>query len=354
MFDDDDDGILTPMPETEPETAEVVESVEGEGQPAGEAGERESADPVVAEASSSPPAEAQQSLFLRTIMDPDADTPAWMEAATAAIEGQEAWTPPTDEEMSLWPIEAQQAMAHVRRSAVAAAPQGAELEQTITTERAEIAAERRALAAERAQVNALGGPLKSFIDKMARPDPAERLADPFSAEGVEQRVQMQVHAALSKFAEGLQRIEGEKLETIRQAEVAHRIEEHNAVVTAYVQQHQADFDDPEIMGQVKRLVQSSMRDVNGIMLPEISVEEAHQLVMSRLSVQDQDEAYQRARETARARARRAGGGQSRIPETPKVLFGPGNDAQLLRWYAQHPEAKERDAREAKAGSTSLM
>jgi len=251
-------------------------------------------------------------------------------------QGLKAW-PISDKEIAELP-EVAKRMVH---NAVAMAKRGSDKWNRVADDtikgRQELEAERRALVAERAQLLNISenAAFKEFFAKFGAKE-GEGAVDPFSERGLELRfgkMAEQLVEAMRAANEGNQ-------EQIREIEAAHQFEQLKTDTIAYIEQHQADFDDPSVMTAIKALKD----ETNG----KLSVSRMHRIVMAELNREVTGDEMEQARRQARQRTRPGSAVQEGHARPPKHVQ---HGAEMGQWYKDHPEEMDQHLRDvARRGS----
>jgi hypothetical protein len=179
------------------------------------------------------------------------------------------------------------------------------------------------------QADALKWVNSEGVAKFIAAKPPGEQPDPDSPEGVEWLIDQGVQKRLAGFIEVIKQAGQERNAAAQQAEVAASRKTREGEISAYMDKHAADFENDTIYQQIHALTKKG-----------IKVEEAHELVTSRLVAADLRKSNQSALDDARARVVRGGSQVRRIPELPKEVRG--NTELESAWYDAHPDALKRD------------
>jgi len=201
------------------------------------------------------------------------------------------------------------------------------------------AAEKRRLASERAKL--LGFGANEQIRKViAGLEPKGRQPDPYSEEGVAWLVNKQTAAILKQFVDAWQSQAEQLQQQVAQEEATVREQAEVEATASYIRQHQDDFDNPVVFERIKGLIEKSKG--------AISVQDAHEFVIGRFAIEQDEQARAQARERARKHIRPGSGKVAGPPPKPKNLDTAGE----LRFYQEFPDALQREYDEAVRRGTS--
>ena len=258
----------------------------------------------------------------------NADELGWYQALSRELEaGGLSSFKVSKDEMTGLPLEAQQLVHNAVQMARRAADKAARKAQDVSQAQETVAQERRQLAAERAQMHefAKHPAFQEFLTELK----PKADADPWSAEGREAEVRGTVGALFQKFIERMASAQSENEKKIAESEQAHQQELRTRELEGYIEKHQADFDDEAVYGEIKGLVER----FRGAAKP-MTAQEAHQMVMRGRAVEDPLVAARRAARTRTGPTN--GSANGRAAEAPEDFIKAG------RFYAENPEALERD------------
>lgn len=165
-----------------------------------------------------------------------------------------------------------------------------------------------------------------------------KAVDPYSPEGIEQRVNQGVAQRLDEFLQALGASRKQQLEQFQQAEAERAKQQQYAEVNAYIAQHE---DLAFVNGQPSetfKAVQSLLAKTRG---PDgqltMTVEEAHTFVRGQQLLLAQQQADPVAASRARARqAARPATASRGVAQMPDGL----SSEQQLQWLERHPEAAD--------------
>jgi hypothetical protein len=257
------------------------------------------------------------------------DQPVWLQELLAELEreGREAHEI-TDEEIAALPVGAQKLVANlVARSR--AAEQALVERQTKAAEReAELAKKQRQVQRERGAAFGWGKKeqIAKFVERLERK--GERDLDPFTEEGVQQRVERTAAKLFQSFFQQLGELEQSEKAAADEAEAEATRTTQLAELQAYAKANPS-FSDPEVYSGIKDLVTRSNY--------QISAQEAHKLVLARLATEREADLEAKALEAARRKVR-PGRSHDNTPLTPK--FERADDE--VEFYEKNPKALQRD------------
>ncbi|HEY6866253.1 MAG TPA: hypothetical protein VI792_03285 [Candidatus Eisenbacteria bacterium] len=332
------DAIVVPDGEGKPAEVDPVEPGDADVDTDVEADEDTETDatpnPVTPKKEKTPPAKSKMQRFL------DGEADARIQTLLDNGDALEL----TDEQWDALPIEAQIAFAAARQRGMAAQAELAKQEQARRT--ADEALKRREQQALEVQADAFKAfrdpKLKEYLDSLVPKGP---LADADTEEGLQQRMDAAFVARQKEWLAKLMEADAAVTKTAEQAKATTKLEAERAELSKYIAQFPEDFaPESESYKEIRELVQASSG--------KITAQRAHELVMARRALAEDDDA--KAQLTARARKAVQPGGRAGRP-IPRLPEGLSIEEELA-WYQRHPEAEARDRAEAqrRAGYDSVF